>query len=226
MATSADSRLAVPVGTEGDLLVFHRSEIYGLTGWSVLWSGTTPYLFDRQTDAMTRLRFGKVDDSKDAALVVAELYVSWGPRRVSSRALRENIALSRFEAAVNVPAVRDRLAPELPRSDMVSVPWPEDWSSPGDSGRPWWVVPPQTAELLEAPRKPRLKLKVPKGYGRPDSFYRDVADRYAYLTTVSNRPANELAEANEVPVTTVHGWVKEARKRGFLPAQGRRKGER
>lgn len=58
----------------------------------------------------------------------------------------------------------------------------------------------------------------PEGRGRPDSFYEQVVERFTYLATVSQRPATDLAEANGVPTTTVHGWVKEARRRGLLPA--------
>ena len=31
------------------------------------------------------------------------------------------------------------------------------------------------------------------------------------------RPAVELATANDVPVSTVHAWIKEARRRGLEP---------
>ncbi len=44
------------------------------------------------------------------------------------------------------------------------------------------------------------------------------------LISAINRPAVELAEVNGVPVTTAHRWVKEARRRGFLPPG--RKGRR
>lgn len=53
--------------------------------------------------------------------------------------------------------------------------------------------------------------------GRPDSFYRDIAHAYLQLAQSTARPAAELAEVGGVPVTTAHRWVKEARRRGFLP---------
>jgi hypothetical protein len=53
--------------------------------------------------------------------------------------------------------------------------------------------------------------------GRPDSFYRDVAHAYRELAQSTARPAAELAEVGGVPVTTAHRWIKEARRRGFLP---------
>jgi hypothetical protein len=66
-------------------------------------------------------------------------------------------------------------------------------------------------------------LKVPPG-AKPDWFYERLAVAYRNLAVRSNRPAVLLAERNGVPVTTVHRWVKEARRRGFLPPgqKGRR----
>jgi len=69
----------------------------------------------------------------------------------------------------------------------------------------------------------RRRLKVPAG-AKGDGFYRQVATVYSALAAASNRPAVELAAANNVPLTTAHRWVKEARRRGFLPPgqKGRR----
>ena len=55
-------------------------------------------------------------------------------------------------------------------------------------------------------------------------FYQRVAAVYRQRVAESNRPAVEMANANGVPVSTVHRWVKEARRRGFLPPgqKGRR----
>jgi hypothetical protein len=66
-------------------------------------------------------------------------------------------------------------------------------------------------------RKPRMRLRIPIGRKKPDDFYRQVAEAYSYLGGQSRRPAEELAARNAVPVTTVHRWVKEARRRGLLP---------
>jgi hypothetical protein len=53
--------------------------------------------------------------------------------------------------------------------------------------------------------------------GRPDVFYREVADVYLDLAQASHRPASDIAAQHGVPVSTAHRWVKEARRRGFLP---------
>jgi hypothetical protein len=52
---------------------------------------------------------------------------------------------------------------------------------------------------------------------RPDEFYATVASTYRHLVSATAKPVVELALANEVPRTTAHRWVKEARRRGMLP---------
>jgi hypothetical protein len=61
------------------------------------------------------------------------------------------------------------------------------------------------------------RLPEPAGRGRPDHFYREVATVYLDYAQGSHRPAVDLAERHDVPVTTAHRWIKEARRRGFLP---------
>jgi hypothetical protein len=55
---------------------------------------------------------------------------------------------------------------------------------------------------------------------RSDDFYATVASIYRHLAATTHQPVVELAAANEVPRTTAHRWVKEARRRGML-APGR-----
>jgi hypothetical protein len=87
------------------------------------------------------------------------------------------------------------------------------------------VMPPQGPPGLirRSIVRKTARLKIPAG-AKPDSFYQQVAKTYSHLARGSNRPAVELAEVNDVPVTTAHRWVKEARRRGFLPPgqKGRR----
>lgn len=51
----------------------------------------------------------------------------------------------------------------------------------------------------------------------PEEFYELVARAYGEYTAHSNAPAKAIAEEAGVPVTTVHRWIREARRRGFLP---------
>jgi hypothetical protein len=66
-------------------------------------------------------------------------------------------------------------------------------------------------------RRNKAKVPVPEGRKYPDSFYLKVAAAYLELAADGGRPAAEMAEANDVPMTQVHRWVKEARRRGLLP---------
>jgi hypothetical protein len=63
-----------------------------------------------------------------------------------------------------------------------------------------------------------LKLKMPKTTKYPDSFYVHVAELYGRLTAGGWYPARVLHDANpDIPITTIHRWIAEARRRGFLP---------
>jgi hypothetical protein len=70
-----------------------------------------------------------------------------------------------------------------------------------------------------------LKLRVPEGQPKPDSFYKDVARLYGEVALNTPQPAVVIAKANGVPVRRVHGWVKEARRRGLM-APGERQARR
>jgi hypothetical protein len=69
-------------------------------------------------------------------------------------------------------------------------------------------------------RKPRKPLTRPDG-SNPDAFYRQVAEAYRYTVQHTRKVAMALAEEADVPVGTVHRWIREARRRGFLPAARR-----
>jgi hypothetical protein len=94
---------------------------------------------------------------------------------------------------------------------------------PSDVRDPTPDPQPPAGARLSPGRSGAALLKVPPG-AKPDWFYERLAVAYSNLALRSNRPAVLLAERNQVPVTTVHRWVKEARRRGFLPPgqKGRR----
>ncbi|AVH57768.1 hypothetical protein C4B68_20575 [Streptomyces dengpaensis] len=71
--------------------------------------------------------------------------------------------------------------------------------------------------------EPDLRLEIPEGYRKPDTFYADVAERFLQAAAISPRPGQDLAEANDVKPTTVHRWIREAKARGLLALPGDRK---
>jgi hypothetical protein len=71
-------------------------------------------------------------------------------------------------------------------------------------------------------RQRRKPLSRPDG-SNPDAFYEQVAEAYREVVQNTRKVAVVLAEEADVPVGTVHRWILEARRRGFLPTarQGR-----
>jgi transposase-like protein len=53
----------------------------------------------------------------------------------------------------------------------------------------------------------------------PDDFFEKVASAYSEFAAVSNSPIVQLARANDVPPSTAHRWIKEARRLGLIAAR-------
>ncbi|GAA3298110.1 hypothetical protein Dvina_52515 [Dactylosporangium vinaceum] len=125
-----------------------------------------------------------------------------------SAELLRAIPVGRIEAAANAQLAADEVAGSTTavvrvREAPVGPPLAADIG--------WEMVEPALAVVrTAAPESVRLR-------GRPDVFYRRVADVYLEYAQESPRPACDLADQHGVPVSTAHRWVKEARRRGFLP---------
>ena len=50
----------------------------------------------------------------------------------------------------------------------------------------------------------------------PDGFFECVAKAHGELARISDTPTLQLAKENDVPPSTAHRWVKEARRRGLV----------
>lgn len=76
------------------------------------------------------------------------------------------------------------------------------------------------AQLVKAAAKKRARrrkpLRRPDGTN-PQEFYRRVAAAYSEAVLATSKPAKVMAEEAGVPVGTVHRWIREARRRGYLP---------
>jgi hypothetical protein len=145
-------------------------------------------------------------------IMVADLWCSG----VLSASTLRGIPLAPIEAACNQPRYYRAIVDRLRVSPLMLDPlpwWPDDGVTT-ESG------PPPPAGPVS------MRLDVPPGRPKPDAFYAQVAETFARLATCTAKPAAELALANGVPVTSVHGWVAEARRRGFLPGgeRSRRRG--
>jgi hypothetical protein len=139
------------------------------------------------------------------ALEVKEVRVAAGPRAAgfASSLLRE-IPILRIEAAINQTSHRQVLADRMPDDGLMTRDLP---------GGERFRTPPTKALTMD-----RLSLSIadPGGYRKPDEFYRQVAHLFLYQAAVSARPAHDIAEANGIPVATVHRWIREAKARKVL----------
>ncbi|MEV0723933.1 hypothetical protein AB0I37_14270 [Micromonospora purpureochromogenes] len=73
-----------------------------------------------------------------------------------------------------------------------------------------------SAEAAEPVPSGRPRLTRPDGTD-PEGFYKAVADAYREAVAQSRAVAPTLADEAGVPIPTVHRWIGEARRRGFLP---------
>jgi hypothetical protein len=193
-------------------------------GWAAFFSDA---LTDIHGDSgQVFVRFGRhsnigwssIDPAARMPLVMHEVVVRVGwSGGTSISAIVRDLPVARMEAAANVRLSR------LP--DMPTAPDDFPFISYGEVPHPGsrWAVRP---DGLAREAKPALRLSIPGARKKPNEFYECVADLYLRLSVTGNRPANELAQANSVPVTQVHGWIKEARRRGILPPGQRPKGSR
>jgi hypothetical protein len=78
------------------------------------------------------------------------------------------------------------------------------------------------AKLVRRQRSRQLRARSPSvrpgRRGHPDSFYKEVAQRYRQLRhqEASIRPTKDLADEYKVNRSTAAGWIKTARARGHL----------
>lgn len=133
---------------------------------------------------------------------------------ITPAALR-GVSISRLEAELNL-ATSHR--PNVPVSEMPTLTAIYDAAQPEDTSTP----EPTLAQLRArtpaaiADEQPRPPLGRPGREG-PDEFYRNLATAYAEYAAKTKAPAKEIAHEAGVPITAAHRWIREARRRGFLP---------
>jgi hypothetical protein len=153
--------------------------------------------------------------------------------------LLRRVPLPQIEAGLNIPPLPDLIARSIERAPELGPMIANTWSRrfpplAGDEAAVTMfgglegliAIYPSEIVVATVPTKDP-DLTVPhesRGTGGklPDDFYRQVADAWSAAAASGPRPAVRLADANKVPVTTAHRWVKEARRRGFLPPGRRR----
>lgn len=142
-------------------------------------------------------------DGDTGRLVITDLFVHGDG--LTSETLR-GIALSRIEAGLNGPSFEFAELDGGATDDDVTV------AGLRERGRE------HAQERRE--RRPAAAIRPP--LQRPDrtdpgAFYALVANAYGQYAAESRAPAKAIAEEAGVPTTTAHRWIREARRRGFLP---------
>ena len=172
-----------------------RGRLFPVTDDWYEWRGETPLA----ATVLVRVAVGA-----DGRLILAGLHIDGTP----SADLLRAIPVGRIEAAANaqLSVIDDEIVASVLRNPRARPLAPPESADDG-----WEITDPVRA----VPRA--HQQEVARSRGRPDLFYREVADVYLDLAQASHRPASDIAAQHGVPVSTAHRWVKEARRRGFLP---------
>lgn len=143
----------------------------------------------------------------DGRFAVTDVYLARNRERVTPADLR-SVQLGRYEAMANANGGGLERARGALLSDRAE-PTPAEIRANLFSG-----------EILAAAKSAlntgRPKLTRPSGTD-PDAFYQAVAEAYREYAAVTKAAAARIADEADVPVTTAHRWVREARRRNFLP---------
>lgn len=149
------------------------------------------------------------------SLVVAACDTLLGPGSIAPTEIRD-IALGRVEGLINSP----EYAP-LVRGALTAT----SGSDYSPSGCPVGLAVRKAEDRPFVRQDRTLRIEIPAGRHFEDDFYREVGQTYAIAYQTSQRPAADIAEATGVPVTRVHRWLKEARRRGLMSPARRTPGQ-
>jgi hypothetical protein len=193
-------------------------------GFVLAWQG--------ENDVAIRIQARVSPDKQTGRLVVVELHVAALDRESRIRALDgdllRRVRVARVEALANTPTAREEILRRIDEDVSFQAlrfvkPIYKTLKPATEKGEAQALSPKAaidsageafTSHKVRPPRS--LKLQIPKR-PFPEAFYRRVADLFVTLrATGTEHPVVAIAEANDVPVDRVHGWLKEARRRGLL----------
>lgn len=151
-----------------------------------------------------------VRDPEDR-LSVSAVHLEDGDRPLSAARLRA-VPLGRIEAACASPDLHARLL----------VAWDDRELGAARPLLALHVLQGLVAGGRQAPPQPQVPAErctlLRPGPSPQPAFYQQVAREYLVRAAETRSPAVVLAQESGVPVGTVHRWVREARRRGHLPA--------
>lgn len=151
---------------------------------------------------------------RDGRLMITDIYLH--AAEITPEILR-GLSVRRLEAELNAAP---RLEPRQPYPMGVAVVADFVRSTTDDTPEPSLADlrgrAREQAQLVRPKEPDRPRLTRPDG-ATPDEFYPRVAAAYSQYALRTTAPAKEMAAEAGVPTTTAHRWIREARRRGFLP---------
>ena len=75
----------------------------------------------------------------------------------------------------------------------------------------------QMKTAIKKGMSPRYRLERPASRRLGDDFYRQVAEAYTDAIAFGLNPRKTLATDSDTPADTVARWIRQSRRRGFLP---------
>ncbi len=197
MEPKVDFGRRVPFGPGGQFLGIGRD------GWVFV------YLGERAPDV--RVMVMPEGSPGKSRLVIHALWVraSAGPQSPASLAPTDirDLVLGKIESMLNTPGYAGAVLGSLRRSSGPDFSPVTDWKTAFRKAADLAVVGEEEGSL---------RIEVPAERVHSDEFYLTVARTFARALQRSKRPAVDIANASGVPRTTVHRWLKEARRRGVL----------
>jgi hypothetical protein len=155
---------------------------------------------------------------KDGRWVVANLVVVGDA--LDSTTLK-SIPISRIESLLNTRGVGSALlAKQMGMAEDRPTWMPSyraEFAQLDDALTAYFARESRPSLPLSEPRPPQREALARPDGSDPDDFYRKVAEVYNDVVRETSAPAKVLAEEAGVPTATVHRWIFEARRRGFLP---------
>lgn len=179
------------------------AEPLGIGGWHIEQDG---WISVPTEDSAVSLHV-RLQPGEDGRFVISSMLLD-ARAGVTADLLRQ-VQPARIEASFNLRGDARTLSHEV-AADVLGAGRVDDDITLGELRRRTQVMPPED-------RQGRTPLGRPDGTDT-EGFYRRVAEAYRDAASDSRRPAAVLAEEAGVPVTTVHRWIREARRRNFLPS--------
>lgn len=193
---------------------FDGATMLGTPGWLEIG-------LDRSDGEPALRLFAKLEEQAGRGVITRLVIVG---DRLDSSVLRA-IPIGRIESALNHPRLGfpTGLIQELDPATLEELArrgelFPAEWDAINGGLDSYLEKVPEYKSEIHIRRRPTARPPLTRPDGTdPDGFSRRVAAAYNQVILTTGHPAPVLAAEADVPVTTVHRWIMEARRRGHLP---------